>query len=248
MEAREPKSMNYIGSSMNPSLKPGARLDVRAYHGEKIRRGDVIVFIPPGGDSKIVHRVISVNSDGIRTRGDNCNQEDDCVLWREHILGRVVAAQRGSRRRRIFGGPLGRLFALTVRVIHAVDVCLSPLLRATYNEFAGADILTRLVPAQMRPRVISLKRAAGEELQLLMGRRVIGRWLPGKSGWHIRRPFRLFVDEGSLPKNKTEVSGVPPPPSGLRRAGRFQVSGADKEEVSGVPPEADQVSNAKNGK
>jgi len=86
----------------------------------------------------------------------------------------------------------------------------------------------------MRPRVISFNRDAGTELQLVMGRRVIGRWLEGKSGWNIRRPFRLFVDEAALPENKEEVSGV-----------GFQVSGTDKAEVSGVRC---QVSGGNNDK
>ena len=223
MKASELKSMNYIGSSMNPTLKPGVRLNVRAYHGQEVRRGDVIVFIPPGGDSKIVHRVTSVNSDGIRTRGDNRNHEDDWVLRRENILGRVVAAQGRNRRRRIFGGPLGRLFAATVRVIHAIDSPVSYLLRPAYSELAKVGIFTRLLPAQMRPRVVSFEQAAGKELQLLMGRHVVGRWLPGMTRWYIRRPYRLFVDEETLPENTTEVLGS-----------RFQVSGANKAEVSGV--------------
>jgi len=214
IEPTEPtrlRSINYIGPSMKPTLRPGDRLQFTRCDGRKIRRGDVVVFIPPGGFCKIAHRVISVNSDGIRTRGDNCNYEDGWLLNQEHILGRVVATQRNNRRRMVFGGPLGRLFALNVRVIHAVDLCLSHLLRAAYSELAGADIFTRLLPAQMRPRVISLKRAAGEELQLLMGRRVIGRWPPGKSGWQIRRPYRLFVDEEALPENPGKVSVVSGP-------------------------------------
>ncbi len=136
MKALELKSMNYIGSSMNPTLRPGVRLDVKAYQRQKTRRGDVIVFIPPGRDSKVVHRVISVNSLGVRTRGDNCNQEDDWVLSREHIIGRVVAAQRGKRRWRVFGGPMGQLFAAVLRVIHAIDSRVSCLLRPAYNELA----------------------------------------------------------------------------------------------------------------
>ena len=199
--------MTYIGPSMNPTLKPGDRLHIISYGEQRIRRGDVIVFIPPGGDSKIVHRVSSVNSAGIRTRGDNCYHEDDWVLRQDNILGRVVAAQRGNRRRRIFGGLLGRLFALTVRVIHAMDSRVSYLLHPVYDQLARADIFTRLVPAQIRSRVISFNRDAGTELQLVMGQRVIGRWLPGRSRWNICRPFRLFVDEAALPENRAEVSG-----------------------------------------
>lgn len=208
MKTSKLKSMNYIGSSMNPTLMPGVRLDVSAYQGQKIRKGDVIVFVPPGGDSKIVHRVTSVNSDGIRTRGDNRKHEDDWVLRRENILGRVVATQRNNRRRRILGGPLGRLFALTVRVIRAIDSPLSYLLRPAYSELAKVSIFTRLLPVQMRPRVVSFEQAAGKELQLLMGRRVVGRWLPGMTRWYIRRPFRLFVDEESLPQNPGKGSVV----------------------------------------
>ena len=209
-EQRNPNSINYLGSSMNPTLKPGDCLLILPYDGRKVCKGDVIVFIPPAGHSQIVHRVVSVNPSGIKTRGDNCNQVDDWVLSPGHILGRVVSARGVNRRRRIFGGPLGKLIAVTVRVIHAVDSCVSFLLRPAYREFARAGIFIRLLPAQMRPRVISFSRDAGTELQLVMGRRVIGRWLEGKSGWHIRRPFRLFVDEESLPENKAEVSGVPP--------------------------------------
>jgi hypothetical protein len=97
-----------------------------------------------------------------------------------------------------------------------MDSPVSHLLRPAYNELAKVSIFTQLLPAQMRPRVISLNRTAGEELQVLMGRRVIGRLLPGMTRWHIRRPFRLFVDEEALPENKAEVSGV-----------RFQVSGEE---------------------
>ncbi len=224
MQPTEPtklKSINYIGPSMNPTLKPGDRLHIIPYDGQKIRRGDVVVIVPPGGDSKIIHRVVSIHSQGIKTRGDNNNELDQWVLKPDQILGRVVSAQRGNRRRRIFGGPMGSLFALTVRFIHVVDSWVSFLLRPAYNELAELGIFTRLLPAQMRPRVISLNRAADKELQLLMGKRVIGRLLPGKTGWYIRRPYRLFVDEETLPENAAKVSGVPPEAD--------QVSGANED-------------------
>ncbi len=210
-ETAEPidqRSMNYVGPSMNPTLRSGDRLNIIPYNGKKIRRGDVVVCIPPEGDSKIIHRVVSVSSRGIRTRGDNSNQVDQWILSPNHILGRVVSTQRGSRRRRIFGGPMGQLFAAVLRVIHAIDSGVSFLLRPLYERLARAGTFRRWLPRWMEPRVVSFSRDAGTELQLVMGRRVIGRRLEGKTGWHIRRPFRLFVDEASLPENKAEVSGV----------------------------------------
>jgi hypothetical protein len=197
---------------MNPIFKSGDRLQIASCDLEEIRVGDVVVFISPEDGSKVVHRIISLDST-IKTQGDNCNSEDDWVLSREHLLGRVVSAQRGNRRRRIFGGPLGRLLAVSVRIIRAIDSPVSYLLRPAYNELAKVGIFTRLLPAQIRPRVISLNRAAGEELQILMGRRVIGRLLPGMTRWHIGRPYRLFVDEASLPGNPARGSVVRSPSS-----------------------------------
>ena len=213
MEPLEPlnlKPLNYIGPSMNPIFKPGDRLKIISQHQEKIRVGDVVVFYSPEDGSKVVHRVVSVNSDGVRTRGDNCNSEDDWVLGRENIVGRVVSAQRGKRRRRVFGGTIGQLFGVAIRAINAIDARVSSRLRPTYYRLARAGAFRRWLPSRMKPRVISFNRDAGTELQLVMGRRVIGRWLEVKSKWHIRRPFRLLVDETSLPENKAKVSGVPP--------------------------------------
>jgi len=204
------KSLSYLGSSMNPALKPGDRLQVIPYNGQKVRRGDVIVFVPPGGGSRIVHRVVSIDSEGIKTRGDNNYDLDQWILRPDHILGCVVSVKRGKRRRGIFGGLMGQLCHSIVRALNLCNSSVSAILRPSYDRLAKSGIFRRCLPAQIRPRVISLNRAAGTELQLHLGRRVIGKWLAGHKGWHIRRPFRLFVDEAVLPENKEEISGVPP--------------------------------------
>jgi len=186
---------------MKPTLRPGDRLRVSPYHSQKTRRGDVVVFTPPGNVFKIIHRVVSVNSKGIRTQGDNCDRIDPWVLRPDQIVGRVISVQRGNRRRRIFGGYLGRMFAETARALHAIDSCASVMLRPVYDRLARSGILRRWMPVSMEPRVISFNHSGETELQLLMGRLVVGRRLPGMAHWRIRRPFRLFVDEDSLPSN-----------------------------------------------
>lgn len=208
METTEAQTMNYKGPSMNPTLKSGDRLFISAYDGQEIQRGDVVVFTPPGADYKIIHRVVSVGPQGIKTRGDNNNRVDPWLLSHDEILGCVFSAKRGNRRRRVFGGAIGQLFGVAIRAIHAIDASVSSRFRPAYDRLAVAGVFRRWLPGWMKTKAISLSHPAGTELQLLMGRRVIGRWLPGKSGWNIRRPFRLFVDETSLPENTTEVSGV----------------------------------------
>ena len=211
MQPREPINqniLNYTGPSMKPTLRTGDRLNIIPYDGQEIRRGDVIVCISPQDGSKVVHRVTSVNSDGIKTRGDSCNHEDGWILSREHILGRVVSAQRENTRLRILGGLWGHLLAVAIRATKSIDSHLTSLLRPFYQRLARAGVFRRWLPREMKPRVISFNRDAGTELQLVMGRRVIGKWPEGKSGWNIRRPFRLFVEEETLPENKAEVSGT----------------------------------------
>jgi hypothetical protein len=200
-QAKRSSIINHIGPSMNPTLKSGDVLQVIPYDGKKVRRGDVIVFLSPENGHIITHRVISVDSQGIKTRGDNNNQVDPLILTPDHILGHVVCAKRRDRRRKIFGGSIGRLFAGAIRAIHVIDESVSSLLRPVYHRLARSGVFRGLLPGRMEPRVLSFNRPGGTELQLLMGRRVIGRWLPGRDRWRIRRPFRLFVDEAKLPEN-----------------------------------------------
>jgi hypothetical protein len=151
-----------------------------------------------------------VDPSGIRTQGDNNNRVDPWLLSHDQIRGRVFFSERGNRRRRVFGGPIGQLFGVAIRAIHALDARVSSRFRPAYDRLARAGVFKRWLPSRMRPRVISFNRAEGPELQLVMGRRVIGRWLEGKRGWNIRRPFRLFVDEETLPENPAKGSVVPP--------------------------------------
>ena len=206
--------MIYKGPSMNPTLKPGDQLWITPYNGQKVQRGDVVVFISPGDGSRVVHRIVSLDPSGIRTQGDNNNRVDPWLFSHDEILGRVFSAERGNRRRRVFGGQIGQLLGVATRAIKAIDVSICSRFRPAYDRLAMAGVFRRWLPIKiMKMRVISFNRAEGVELQLLMGGRVIGRWLPGKSGWQIRRPFRLFVDEASLPGNPARGSVVSSPSS-----------------------------------
>ncbi len=199
------KSIVYIGPSMNPVLKAPDILQVLPYRGEKIQRGDVIVFLPPGSEDMVVHRVISVNAQGIKTRGDKNSDIDPWILSPDRIVGRVVWAQWGNRRRSIHGGLAGRSYSLGVRAVRMLDSKISSLLHPAYHRLARRGILRRWLPARMQARVLSFDRSTGMELQLLMGRRVIGRLLAGTNQWMIQRPFRLFINEASLPRRSARV-------------------------------------------
>jgi len=202
------KSILHIGNSMNPTLKALDKHQVEPYGDSKIQCGDVIVFLPPGGDHKVTHRVISVESQGIRTQGDNNSNVDVWLLSHDDILGKVVYVQRKNRRLRIYGGLIGQVLAAALRVrariIHVINSRISSLLHPVYHWLVQSGIFKRWRSASMKTRLLSFNRLTGVEWQLLMGQRVIGRCLPGQEQWQIRRPFRLFVDVASLPMGNAD--------------------------------------------
>ncbi len=193
------RDINYTGPSMNPTLKAGDGLFVVPYKDKKIRIGDVVVFRDPEGKYNIVHRVVAVDSRGVTTKGDNNINIDSWILLPDDIIGRVVTVQRKSKSLTIRGGAWGRIFAPILRTIKQVNLSVSRILHPAYHWFAGSGIFIKFNWFLPKIHVLSFNRPEGREFQLLMGNCAIGRCLPGKDQWQIARPFRLFVDETSLP-------------------------------------------------
>jgi hypothetical protein len=190
----------YRGPSMNPTLRDGDLLDVRAYAEEEIKCGDVVVFLLPQGGPMIAHRVVAVDSRGLRTRGDNNPHEDFNIVNPSEILGKVECARRGSKEFQVRGGNCGRLIGRVLRIRKRLINAAVFTLRPMYRMPAFSGIFAPLIPQRIRPRVIRFARADKAQLQLLMGKRLIGVLPPGANRWIIKPPFRLFVNEASLPR------------------------------------------------
>jgi hypothetical protein len=197
--------MNYAGNSMAPTLKTGDALRVAPYKDIRVRVGDVAAFRSPKEGTLIVHRVVSTGPQGVKTKGDNSLANDDWVLQPKDIIGRVASVRRNSKKISIFGGFPGRVYALGLGIAKRIDLGLSTILRPLYRRFAQTGIFRGLFSRWTGIRISCFKRGDGMELQLRLGRRVVGRLLPEQDQWHIRRPFRLFVDESALPKGEDVV-------------------------------------------
>ncbi len=192
-------STRYKGPSMSPTLKPLDMLRLIPYHGRRIRPGDVVVFRPPGRSQKVVHRVVSVSPRGVRTRGDNCLLADAWILSPDSILGRVTYADRGETRVRIYGGLRGQVCAFGPRLLVVIRTVLCSGIRPMYHLLARSGLGRRLVPIYPKTRIVCFKRSSGVELQLLLGQRIIATRCCEAGRWNIRPPFRLFIDERTLP-------------------------------------------------
>lgn len=185
----------YRGPSMNPTLVAPAILEIVPYAGvQAVRSGDVLFFRLPGAAQAVVHRVVGVTPAGFITRGDNNPDADPAVVPFAAIAGRVVAAQRGARRRAIHGGRRGLARHYALRGWRLLERGMARLLHAPYHALARSGAAHSLLPPRWRPRVLTFQSTR----VVMMGSQVVGHYDTARGVWLIRRPFRLFVDAAVL--------------------------------------------------
>ena len=189
----------YVGPSMNPTLREPEIMEIMPYDNRPLCVGDVVFFLPAEAVQPVVHRIIRITPAGISTLGDNNAQEDVFLLQQKSVNGRVVAAWRGQKRRKIAGGYQGRLTSRWLRWRRVLDRGVSPLLHPLYRVLSHRGKIARVLPAPLRPRVVVFHVQGRDQFQLLLGRRIIGRYDERRHQWQIQRPFHLFVDGGALP-------------------------------------------------
>jgi hypothetical protein len=188
----EEKFIVYYGFSMSSTFQD---LDVLCYiPKKKIRPGDVVVINMPKNGHKIIHRVISVREQGIRTAGDCNPYPDRWFLSPDQIMGSISYGYRGRKRFRVLGGLAGLVHMFQIRFKNRTIKLVNPVLKIIYYNFP----LSRLMKYLIRPRLIAFKRPEGTELQLLVLGKVIGRRFQGQE-WQIQPPFGLFLHESILP-------------------------------------------------
>ena len=156
-------------------------------------------FLPPNNNGYIVHRIVSAGPEGFLTRGDNNNDIDPWVLNEKNICGRVVAAHQGNKRRKIAGGFIGRLAGLSCLIRRKTNRLAVKLLGPIYRALCTGGMLRWLIPVRLTPQVATFQSETNDSHKLLLGRRIIGSYDKSLLQWQIRRPYRLFVDENSLP-------------------------------------------------
>ena len=184
---------------MNPTLKERDILHILPYVNRRIQPGDVIGFTISKDEPLISHRVVSIQPQFVKTKGDNSLTVDAWPVYPKHILGRVEFLQRGKRRIKVFGGRTGRVIAKRIGIIVGVKTKIKSILKPVYLMFSRSVIIKGRLHRLFKIRIFRFKRPNGTELQLFFGKRLIGRLNPGENIWRIKKPFRLFVDETSLP-------------------------------------------------
>ena len=190
----------HIGTSMNPTLSALDLLEVEPYNQKKPKIGDVILLKLSTENLYVVHRIVKTSQSRYLTRGDNSTEVDPWILNRKKILGSVIAAQQGNKRRKIAGGFIGRLTGLSCLVRRKTSGLLVKILRPAYRPLCSGGFLHWLVPVRLTPQVATFQSGTNASHKLLLGKRIIGSYDESLLQWQIKRPYRLFVNENSLPR------------------------------------------------
>jgi hypothetical protein len=177
----------YNGRSMHPTFRPGQILYVRPQV-EALRPGDVIVYQDEVGC--IVHRVCSIVSGQIITRGDNNRTPDTAPLPLDRLIGRVEMAQ-ADRIRPVVGGRLGLLTArLRWAGLPAVN-SLRIVFGWPYRRLKASHLMLRLWKPQIEK--VHLQTDNGPRVKYLYNRRTVAVWDPLPRRFECRKPFDLIL-------------------------------------------------------
>jgi signal peptidase I len=195
----KPSLFVYEGPSMNPTFKAGDGLAVLPYGNRKVGVGDVIVFLSPENQRRVVHRVTSISSLGIQTRGDNNRLLDPFLLQPQQILGQVISIQRGKKRHRTLNGLTGHIYHELLKCKRLSFRFVVLIFHPLYSYLCHTKLLAKLIPIQLNYKIVQFQRNNKIEYQLLWHNRLIGRRSSITSSWTIDRIFRLVINESSLP-------------------------------------------------
>ncbi|BAI60954.1 conserved hypothetical protein [Methanocella paludicola SANAE] len=199
------KQIVYTGNSMYPLFRDLDVLYIAPCN--NIQSGDVIVFKwKDEYDSQIIaHRVISIHQNGVTTKGDNNILPDRGFRTPEYIMGMVYYVKHGKRISRVYNGGCGIIFSKIYGYILSVNALLLKVLNWPYRILSRFGICRAILPRFIKYRVITIKRPDGDELLLVVGQHMLGKYVPATGKWNIRPPFRLFIDDKSLPKPSEKI-------------------------------------------
>jgi signal peptidase I len=184
----EAKKFFYSGNSMNTTFSPGHILYVKPKVNE-VQPGDVIVF--KKGEEYIVHRINSVSSKGIQTRGDNNLREDAYILSDEQIMGKVVIVDDGKELRAVIGGRKGLQKARARWGFRSVMKWMRPVIGAPYRWLKSARIVAKI----WHPGVIQVKTvsSSGPMIKYIVGGKTVATWIPQLRSFQCRRLYDLVI-------------------------------------------------------
>lgn len=81
---------------------------------------------------------------------------------------------------------------------------MSRVLHPLYDRLSRSGVVARFVPAVLRPRIVAFHAQGQVQLRLVVRKRIVGRFDDETRRWQIRWPFRRYVDERVLQKQRDD--------------------------------------------
>jgi hypothetical protein len=188
----------YLGTSMNPTLLDLDLVQFQPYLDDFPLIGDVIVIQRKEEPNKIIiHRIVEVNHEKVKTQGDNCDQRDSWILSPSDILGYVTTIRRGDRSIQVDRG----IRYIQISLFHRIH----RLVFKTFKSFSKSHpnrLMAWLVSKILKYRIVTFSGTNRSEYQLFLGPIYIGRLQKGSTMWEIKEAYRFIVDP-TLFKYKT---------------------------------------------
>ncbi|GAB4342248.1 MAG: hypothetical protein Kow0089_17230 [Desulfobulbaceae bacterium] len=196
-----PLIIRYDGPSMYPTLRPSDLLEIVSCANGTVQQGDIVCFSSPVDGKNVIHRVIEVSADGIRTRGDNNPGADPFIQQPYDLSGRVTALWRNGRKKTVPGGRRGMAAGYYARFHRSCRIFFSLLPNSFHRTRTVRSLPHLLTPSRFRPRIYAFRRRhLPPVLKLIAGSRVIGLYDPLAERWKIALPWRLLINRTSLPR------------------------------------------------
>lgn len=102
------------GFSMAPFIRDGDVIVISPLSADSFRLGKVVVFIQPGIDKLVVHRIVGKVCGAFLIKGDNMSDADG-VIPKSRILGCVTRVERNGEEASLGLGPERVLIAFVTR-------------------------------------------------------------------------------------------------------------------------------------
>lgn len=177
---------------MRGTFRTGDHLSVRPCKGNEIRQGDVIVYdCTSRSGKKIAHRVCSVSSNWIKTRGDALALPDGTMIAACQVTGRVVSLVRNNRHHRLIGGRFGVLHAFFCRLVLSLRRLAAKMLDHGYWPL-GKQLVksSKWSPTILR---VSVQGPAGAIIKYVHASRTVAEWCECTGRWFCRKPYDLLL-------------------------------------------------------
>ena len=179
---------------MNGMFLLGDILEIEPCSLESLHPGDIVVFKKLHEESKndlITHRVVNVNGNFLRTRGDNAKYIDVFPVTQKNLIGKVKKFERKGKYSKVKGGIAELYLARSKYFCRRFLVFL-------YMKLSQLPIICKTLKTFLRIRFRNIKKISinspqGKIIKWVYKQKVIAIKGPGAGDFYCQKPFDLII-------------------------------------------------------